>query len=181
MKKISLIVILFVFVACQERNIELSTSPTPATRYESCYVDLFGRYYDSLPYNIASLDLFSEGLSLDSTGRIEGSGTNLYISDLFMPSSAFMLQTGEYICDSVPSEYSFLPALSFESNFTGAYLLYIENSSLSSVRMFNRGSLVIEPEKDNKISIIFRLFDADGKEYTAQYSGAPKYKSHTPL
>ena len=73
---------------------------TPAVRqefpveYDLAYQEIYGHFYDSVPYAVVALDLYSEGLTLNKDHKMEGTGYNLYLSDIFVPDS--LLEEGEY-------------------------------------------------------------------------------------
>ena len=60
---------------------------TYAKDMHTTYLQYFGAYYaqEGLPQVACALDCYSDGLKLTMKGVIEGSGTNLYISDIFLP------------------------------------------------------------------------------------------------
>ena len=68
----------FVFQAC--RNSQPSGYRGMPKEYNLCYEEIYGRCYDSIPYAVVALDLYSEGLELDEEHHMRGTGYNLYIS-----------------------------------------------------------------------------------------------------
>ena len=59
---------------------------TADTLLTSGQLEYYGAYYqaEGVPYDVVSLDLYSKGLGLNKDGVMEGVGTNLYISDIFI-------------------------------------------------------------------------------------------------
>lgn len=123
--------------------------PTPSVAYDTlfttCYQERHGSYYaeGGLNNNVISLDLYSEGLLLNKQGVIEGTGTNLYFSDVFLTDFVDYLLPGEYQSDTTGATFTFLPGTSFQGNFTGAYLLSIADGELVSYRLLPAGTLTV--------------------------------------
>ena len=114
--------------------------------FVTAYEEVYGHCYDSIPYSVVALDLYSEGLELDKNHRIKGTGYNLYLSDIFVPDS--MLETGMYKSiprDSLaakgfqPSPFTFLPGLDFEGYPHGMYLLSIEEDKMTNIQLLDSG------------------------------------------
>ena len=133
-------------VACSPRS-QRQAEPAVAydTLFTTCYQTSHGAYYTDggLENNVVSLDLYSEGLTLNNQGMIEGTGTNLYFSDLFLPDSIRYLLPGTYTSDTTGNVFTFLPGTSFQGNFTGAYLLSISGGELVSYRLLPAGTLSV--------------------------------------
>ena len=171
---ISCLLVSLVLLSC-------STTPQPQpepampAEFSMALVQEYGPYYQKggLAQNVVSLDLYSDGLSFDSLGLIQGSGTNLYFSDIFLPSESASLQEGIYACDTLASPMTFLPGMNFEGSFTGAYLLYIEDSKLTSILLIEGGEMEVT-EKNDSTYIDFRLRYKENYrqyDYTAHFSG----------
>ena len=79
----SYLAIAFITIAC--------TKSTPYVyrgmpkEYTSGWENIYGKCYDSVPYAVVALDLYSDGLELDSTHHMQGTGYNLCITDIFVP------------------------------------------------------------------------------------------------
>lgn len=147
-------------------------SPTPRPvapkEYQEAYLTCHGRCYDSIPFSVLSLDLYSEGLTLDSTHRMQGSGYNLYLSDIFVADS--VLDAGTYTSDSTARLFTFLPGRDFEGMPTGAYLLHVNEGSLESIQLIDSGRFVVRDTLDEIVDIRFTLYY--GREcYEAHYQG----------
>ena len=137
---------------------------TVASEFTACYAEDYGLAYDSLPLHVLALDLYSDGLDLNDKGKIEGTGTNLYISDIFtdpdhspwVPKDGKLtLRTGidslVFRSDSIPSPYTFLPGMDFEGNPTGIYLLSISENAIAGIQVLDSGTFVLRPTDEQGI------------------------------
>lgn len=128
-----------------------------ASEFTTCYAECYGQSYDSVPLNVLALDLYSEGVDLNEQGKIEGSGTNLYISDIFltvgMQDSLLGIFSGSkelahaifFRSDSIPAAGNFLPGMDFEGNPTGIYLLTIADNAIAGIQVLDSGSFTLTP------------------------------------
>ena len=130
-------------------------TPTPSRglpkEYNLAYEELFGRCYDSIPYNVIGLDLYSEGLTLDSDHRIKGSGCNLYISDIFAEGER--LAPGIYRSDTTALPFTFLPGINFEGYPHGMYILNIEEDKIIDIQLLDSGLFAFRND-----SLLFTLY-----------------------
>ncbi len=140
--------------------------------YTSAYEELFGMCYDSIPYHVVALDLYSEGLILDNNHRMKGTGYNLYISDIFLPDGFSRLPAGDFHSDATGSPYSFLPGRDWDGTPTGMYLLYIEEGKLQSIQLLDSGSFIMRDTTNGLIDIDFTLY------CTGSYGNRVTYKPH---
>ncbi len=146
---------------------------TLTSEYTTCYIERYGQAYDSVPQQVYALDLYSDGLSLsDSTRRIQGTGVNLYLSDLFLPDTLF--QPGTYHSDTTGAPYTFLPGRNFEGSPTGLYLLSVADGQLSSILVLDSGSLSVTLTPDSLYDMQFRLYYGT-TTYEAHYCGNAEY------
>lgn len=127
-------------------------------QYTTAYEQIYGHCYDSVPYAIVGLDIYSDGLTLDEERRIKGTGYNLCITDIFVPDS--LLEEGEYrslpyteqgIAD--PQPFTFLPGRDFEGYPHGMYILNIEEDQVLSIQVLDSGSMVYRND-----SLTFTLY-----------------------
>ena len=143
--------------------------------YNLAYEQIYGHCYDSVPYAVVGLDIYSEGLELDSANRMKGTGYNLCITDIFVPDS--LLAEGEYTSLPIthnPSSitpFRFLPGRDYEGTPHGMYLLYVEESKLQTIQLLDSGSFVYRND-----SLLFTLYyrnNYGGKAtYTCSFNGA---------
>ena len=132
--------------------------------YTEAWQEIHGHCYDSIPYAVVSLDLYSEDLSLDADHRMQGTGYNLYLSDIFVPDS--LLEAGEYTAIpfkdgkmvGAPTAFSFLPGRVFEGTPTGMYLLYVQEGRLMNVQLLDSGSFVMRDTTNNLTDLQFTLY-----------------------
>lgn len=134
--------------------------------YHTAYEQVYGHCYDSVPYSVVSLDLYSEGLELnDSTHTIQGTGYNLYLSDIFVPDS--LLEEGAYRSDTSALPFTFLPGREYEGYPHGMYILNIENDKILQIQVLDSGSFVYRND-----SLLFTLY------FRNQYGSRAVYTCH---
>lgn len=115
----------------------------------SGYTEWYGMFYEpeGIDYPVASLDLYSKGLGLDDERKMQGKGTNLYLSDLFLPEGSSSLPEGEYKCDTAVTPYHCLPGMNYEGNYGGSYVLLVEESSYR-VYLIREGAFTLRYKSD---------------------------------
>jgi hypothetical protein len=124
--------------------------------YTLAYQEIYGHFYDSVPYAVVALDLYSEGLTLNKDHKMEGTGYNLYLSDVFVPDS--LLEEGEYQSFNPslnPSiqPYTFLAGRDYEGTPHGMYILSIGDGKIASIQLLDSGSFVFRND-----SLLFTLY-----------------------
>lgn len=139
---------------------------TPAVRqefpveYDLAYQEIYGHFYDSVPYAVVALDLYSEGLTLNKDHKMEGTGYNLYLSDIFVPDS--LLEEGEYTSLSLGEgrgeastihPFTFLAGRDYEGTPHGMYILSIGDGKVASIQVLDSGSFVYQGD-----SLLFTLY-----------------------
>jgi len=160
MKKILYIFALVVLVGCTP-NKPSTYRGLPKT-YDLAYEEIYGHCYDSIPYAVVSLDLYSEGIELDKNHRIKGTGYNLYLSDIFVPDS--LLTEGAYKSDTSALPFTFLPGRDYEGTPHGMYILNIEEDQIIQIQVLDSGSFVYRND-----SLLFKLY------YRNAYGGQATY------
>ena len=143
---------------------------TMPKEYNLAYQEIYGHYYDSIPYAVVALDLYSEGLELDSAHRMQGTGYNLYLSDIFVPDS--LLEAGTYRSDTSGQAFTFLPGRSFETTPYGMYLLFVEEGKLQSIQVLDSGYMEVCDTTNAQTDIRFTLY------YKNSYGSRATYKTH---
>ena len=155
-----------------------SCTRTPVTpratlpqEYESAWQEIYGHCYDSIPYAVVALDLYSQGLTLDDNHRMQGTGYNLYLSDIFVPDS--LLAAGSYHSlneDSLlPEPFTFLRGRSWEGTPSGMYLLYVEEGRLQNIQVLDSGSMVVRDTTNGLTDLQFTLYFTNSYGYKATY------------
>ena len=129
-----------------------------------------GQWYATIDSNVLSLDLYSDGLRFNEKGYIEGSGTNLYLSDVFVSLEDSLLTDGTYKLDTTNVCYTALPGINLNSAVAGAYLLLIEESHIKSIILLKEGSFEVAHTGDS-LFIDFNLTTKDDQSYHATYVG----------
>ena len=130
----------------------------------------YGQFYHNLPRSVFSLDFYSVGLSFDSLDYVQGSGINLYFSDIFMDPEATTLADGTYILDSVASPFTFLPGMNIDGGITGAYVLLLQEAELKKIYYVTSGSFTLATRGDTTDFSCHLMLDSK-QSYDATYSG----------
>ena len=159
---------------------------TYAKDMHTAYLQYFGAYYapEGLPQVVCALDCYSDGLKLNKKGVMEGSGTNLYISDIFLSAEqasslgATMLPVGEYAADTSGNPMTFLPGQVFEGQITGAYLLHIEDDQLVTYTILPSGQLQVRYEGDTAV-VHMEAVTAQKQAYTADFRGVMVFQDQS--
>lgn len=178
MRKSLLYIALILLAACSSKN---APSKSDSIASEMTYGKLiyYGQYYDSIKYNVLALDLYSDGLTLDSTDHMVGSGTNLYLSDIFVPLSDTTLIDGTYCCSSNPESKTFYPGKDFEGTPTGTYLLQVEEAKVAQIILCNDSTFVVSHD-GNSTDLQFYLKTED-KQYNIHFKGVLDYEDRQHL
>ncbi len=150
--------IMLIFVSCKPS--------TPSVRqdfpveYDLAYQEIYGHFYDSVPYPVVALDLYSEGLTLNKDHKMEGTGYNLYLSDIFVPDR--LLVEGEYTSLSLEEgrgetssiqPFTFLAGRDYEGTPHGMYILSVGDGKIASIQVLDSGSFVYRND-----SLLFTLY-----------------------
>lgn len=103
-------------------------------------LEYYGVFYEAegVEYDVISLDLYSQGLGLNKDGRMEGVGTNLYLSDIFVPNATLVknraesvLPAGAYASDSTAELMHFLRGVNYDGSYAGSYVLLMSETGYS--------------------------------------------------
>lgn len=138
MKKVVFLFLAILFLGCNPREFYTHEYETEPVFYWG-YSEFWGPYYQKygVDANICSLSLFSDSLSIDSTGALVGFGQYLFLEDIYYGSNSVFLQEGEYQvsmdADSmsiVPGEEKEIDGMKFEA---GAHIYFIEKDSKYTV------------------------------------------------
>lgn len=114
-------------------------------------LEYYGVFYkaEGIDYDVVCLDLYGKGVGLNSEGRMEGVGTNLYIGDIFVPAIATepvkpsdCLPAGTYHSDSIARVMHFLRGLDYDGNYGGSYVL-LKNESGYTVYPMTIGEMTV--------------------------------------
>lgn len=167
--------LLCLLTACKKSKL-IEVKIFPET-YVLAYEQDHGHCYDSVPYSVVSLDLYSEGLSLDTNHRMQGTGYNLFLSDIFVPGDT--LTPGEYKSlnskHSTLNSYTFLPGRDYDGTPNGAYLLTIDKGLLQSIQLIDSGYMSVRDTTNGLADIRFTLYytkeDRSVVTYTPSFQG----------
>ena len=144
-------------------------------QYTTAYEQIYDHCYDSVPYAVVGLDIYSDGLTLDEERRIKGTGYNLCITDIFVPDS--LLEEGTYrslpyteqgIAD--PQPFTFLPGRDFEGYPHGMYILNIEEDKVLSIQVLDSGSMVYRNDS-LALTLYFRNTYGSRVTYNCYFTG----------
>lgn len=173
-KSILLLLATLCLVACGDggQDVEPETKPVADTVLTLMKLQNHGQWYATINRNVLSLDLYSNGLSFNDKGYIQGTGTNLYFSDIFVTLEDTLLTEGEYTVDSTTLVHTALPGLQLDGSAAGAYLLLIEDSRIRQIILIKEGTFTVE--QDDSLRLDFRLTTADDQTYHATYVGNPE-------
>lgn len=145
--------------------------------YTSVWEERYGRCYDSVPHCIVALDLYSEGLELDTAARrMQGTGYNLYLSDIILPDrtgdDSLRLAPGDYHSATTAEPFTFLPGRDYEGTPHGIYLLYVEEGKLQSIQVLDSGYLTVKDTTNGLTDLQFTLY------YKNAYGSRATYRPH---
>lgn len=137
--------------------------------YTEAWQTAYGHCYDSIPSAVVSLDLYSDGLSVDNEEhQMVGTGYNLYLSDIFVPDS--LLSVGTYRSATGGEPYTFLPGRNWDGTPTGMYLLYVEEGQLQSIQVLDSGTMVVRDTTNRLLDLQFTLYYHNAYGYRYQYT-----------
>lgn len=146
-------------------------NPTFDSQMRKVFLQYYGDYYaeEGLAQCVWTIDAYSDGLLLNKQNVIEGTGTNLYFSDIFSPSSqptvsgdddvdqnlvvaaAPLLPAGHYTASDTGEPFTFLPGTTYETQISGAYLLRIQDGQLIDYDLLVSGTLTLSYEGDTAL------------------------------
>lgn len=178
MRKTLLYIALILLAACSSKN---TPSKPDAIATEMTYGKLvyYGQYYDSIKYHVLALDLYSDGLTLDSTDHMVGNGTNLYLSDIFVPLTDTTLVDGAYNCAKTPGNKTFYPGKDFEGTPTGTYILQVENAKVAQIILCTDSTFIVN-RNGQTTDLLFYLKTED-KSYNIHFKGVLDYEDRRNL
>ena len=165
-----LAVMALIATACRPVGSGSSRGSIPR-EYHTAYIQSYGQCYDSVPYNVVSLDLYSGKLDLDDSLNImKGTGYNLYLSDIFIPGTT--LEPGIYRSSTSAEPFTFLPGRDYEGTPHGLYVLYVEEDKLQTIQVLDSGTMVVRDTTNNLIDLQFTLY------FRNSYGGKATYRTH---
>lgn len=174
MRNVIYLLLLLLVASCNPIN--NPNTPTKPVIADSVFVCAdfrkYGDYYKT-GHQVYAIDLLSQGLEYDSLFHIQGSGYNLFLSDIFTTSKS--LPAGHYQMDSVAKDMTFLRGMDFEGSITGTYLLQISENKIQRITLFTGGSMDVAYLED-EILLNFKLYTADSTLYHATYQGPAMYR-----
>lgn len=174
MRNVIYLLLLLLVASCNPIN--NPNTPTKPVIADSVFVCAdfrkYGDYYKT-GHQVYAIDLLSQGLEYDSLFHIQGSGYNLFLSDIFTTSKS--LPAGHYQMDSVAKDMTFLRGMDFEGSITGTYLLQISENKIQRITLFTGGSMDVAYRED-EILLDFKLYTADSTLYHATYQGPAMYR-----
>ena len=170
--RLAYILIALLAVSCSRSN--PGTYRGMPKEYTSAWEERYGRCYDSVPHCIVALDLYSEGLELDTAKKqMNGTGYNLYLSDIVLPdrtgNDSLRLAPGDYHSDLTAQPYTFIPGRDYEGKPHGIYLLYVEEGKLQSIQVLDSGYLAVRDTTNGLTDLQFTLYYKNAYGYRATY------------
>ena len=139
-------------------------------------LEYYGKFYkaEGIQYDVISLDLYSHGLGLNADGKMEGVGTNLYISDIFVPASQGAGQLPEYLpagayqSDTTANLMHFLCGLDYDGNYGGSYILLMGETGYK-VLPITEGEMTVAYAGDTLVLDGKATLRGQRKPYTFHY------------
>lgn len=167
-----------IFLGCNPQNGPTHRIPPIDTVFSTAISEFYGAHYELIHQNVLSLDLYSHGLTFDSLGTIHGQGTNLYLSDIFVPTGDSTLRSHTYTIDTTGQAFTTLPGMEFEGGITGAYLLQVNTGTterVNKIYYLQSGSFTVQNEGDTT-EIVFHFVTNDKQTINATYRGVMQAK-----
>lgn len=161
------------FYSCNNGINEPTSNVTLRQPFTNGYSVYYGTYYDYLGIDahVFELDLYTEGLELDSTGQYVGTGQNLYMTDIFSIGSDSLLAEGNYTIDTL-YQYtagSILGGASYGGIPGGALLINISSTGISYDYIIS-GTMTVAYSNDSTI-LNFKLQTKQGTLIENQFRG----------
>lgn len=142
--------VLALMTACRPPETHTTTEKV----FSSCYVTYYGHCYDSLPnVSVLMLDFYTSGLTLDSTGHMQGSGQNLCLTDVFVPDS--LLESGDYVAGYSGDVFTFLSGQNHDGMPHGTYLLDRVEGMGYTTQVFDSAQFTVTKSADDIYDIRF--------------------------
>ena len=151
MKKIILLVSFFAFLlsSCKyEPVVQYAYNVNP--KYSWGYVEFFGKEYADygITNNLLSVSLFSDSLSIDSVGSLQGLGQFLFLEDMYVAPTDTLLPVATYTISNSHEAYTVSPGkndtVGTEVFPIGAYISYYEaNASKSTLKFITEGTFTV--------------------------------------
>lgn len=160
------------FYSCNNGINEPTNNVTLRQPFTNGYSVYYGTYYDYLGIDahVFELDLYTEGLGLDSTGQYVGTGQNLYMTDIFSIGSDSLLAEGNYTIDTL-YQYttgSVLGGASYGGIPGGALLINISSTGIN-YDYIKSGTMEVKYRNDS-VLIAFKLQTQQGTQIENQYN-----------
>jgi hypothetical protein len=153
----SLIVFLGILLtSCNGGEPPLPYTYNASPHYTWGYAEFFGPEYATfgINNNILSVSLFSDSLSIDSTGSLIGTGQYLFLEDVYVSPTDNTLPVGTYSIDTTGLSFTVSPGKNdtvdtqvFPIGATISY--YEENTSKSKLKFITEGTFTVTKSNGN--------------------------------
>jgi len=178
MKHLNSLIFFFVILlaSCNGGEPPLPYTYNANPKYTWGYAEYFGKEYITygINSNIFSLSLFSDSLSIDSTGSLIGTGQYLFLEDIYVASAETFLPEGTYKIDTTglsltvsPGKNDTVDAEIFPIGATISY--YEENTSKSKLKFITEGTFTVTKSNGN-YTVVCNLKTDDKKELKGSFS-----------
>ena len=120
------------------------------------------------------MNMYSAGLSTDLNGTLQGTGTLVSLSDIFIPLTDTVLPDGMYLVDSLAEPWHILRGQSVDKTLTGARLRLVQDGVTARTFLFQGGEIRLYSVGDSTL-IDLNLTTTDRQTYHAVLEGIVAY------
>lgn len=172
-----ILVCILVLVSCKGPEPSSPYVYEPNPHYAWGYAQFFGAYYNwtGNKNNVITVSLFSDSLSTNDQGSLQGFGQFLYLEDVFVATKDTKLPVGIYKIDNSGDINTITPGIldtiDNEVYTLGATISYYEeNVSRSTLKLISEGTITVTRGKNN-YTLICDLKTSDKKELKGSFTG----------
>lgn len=132
-KFITAIIMTIFMVACSEQPNQPKPNNTfnVTQPFTTAYAFYYGNFYQDMGIStpVFALDFYTEQLTIDSLGNYQGTGYNLTITDIFVPTNDSTITQGTYTIDSINygEAFTIIPGKQIGTFTVGALLTQVSN------------------------------------------------------
>ena len=174
--------IIFIFLSVLLASCKTDT-PNPPYVYENepeftwGYAQFYGNYYSNynLNNNVLTVNLFTDGLSVNENNELVGTGQYLILEDVFVAPLDSVLTAGTYTISAGGEPLTFFSGIKYEENNqevpSGAYIYYIEQDvSKSKIVYIKDGTFTVSRQGISGYSIDCRFVTNEKTEIKGRFN-----------